>query len=104
MYFIPQNGLAYFWRAKHKQQIVFYLSFYVPWSQHAIVFLADMTYKIFVFATTTLLVFMASSSNLKTSWNHEVKKIFLRYRSRLRLLLCFVFCFENLTTQKKVLK
>jgi hypothetical protein len=24
------NGLAYFWRAKHKQQIVFYLYFFVP--------------------------------------------------------------------------
>jgi hypothetical protein len=31
MYYIPQNGIAYFWRAKHKQQIVFYLYFYVPW-------------------------------------------------------------------------
>ncbi len=30
MYFYYSNGLAYFWRAKHKQQIVFYLYFYVP--------------------------------------------------------------------------
>ncbi len=30
------NGLAYFWRAKHKQQIVFYLYFYVPWSETSI--------------------------------------------------------------------
>jgi hypothetical protein len=24
---------SYFWRAKHKQQIVFYLYFYVPWTE-----------------------------------------------------------------------
>ncbi len=29
--FYSSNSLAYFWRAKHKQQIVFYLYFYVPW-------------------------------------------------------------------------
>ncbi len=28
MHFIPQNGVAYFWRAKHKQQIVFHVYFY----------------------------------------------------------------------------
>jgi hypothetical protein len=27
--FYSSNGLAYFWRAKHKQQIVFFLYFYV---------------------------------------------------------------------------
>ncbi len=31
MYFFFLKGLAYFWRAKHKQEIVFYLYFYVPW-------------------------------------------------------------------------
>ncbi len=29
--FFSSNGLAYFWRAKHKQQIVVYLYFYLPW-------------------------------------------------------------------------
>ncbi len=29
--FYSQNCLDYFWRAKHKQQIEFYLYFYVPW-------------------------------------------------------------------------
>jgi hypothetical protein len=31
--FYSSNGPAYFWRAKHKQQIVFYLYFYVPWKK-----------------------------------------------------------------------
>jgi hypothetical protein len=31
--FYSSNGLAYFWRAKHKQQIVFYLYIYVPWEK-----------------------------------------------------------------------
>ncbi len=32
MYFIPEMAQLLFWRAKHKQQIVFYLYFYVPWT------------------------------------------------------------------------
>ncbi len=32
------NGLAYFWGAKHKQQIVFYLYFYVPWIKEVTLF------------------------------------------------------------------
>jgi hypothetical protein len=31
--FDSSNGLAYFWMAKNKQQIVFYLYFYVPCSE-----------------------------------------------------------------------
>ena len=30
-YIYSLNGPAYFWRAKHKQYIVTYLYFYVPW-------------------------------------------------------------------------
>ncbi len=29
--FYFSNGLAYIWRAKHKQEIVIYLDSYVPW-------------------------------------------------------------------------
>ncbi len=30
MYFITETTQLIFWRSKHKQQIVFYLYFYVP--------------------------------------------------------------------------
>ncbi len=93
--FYSLNGLAYFWKAKYKKQIVFYLYFYVPWSSWKSVLRLDNNFR----STSTPNIAQSSKSRIPDGpsssklvshyhqWRHRIYHCMTSFRGQ-DLLLC----------------